>query len=206
MTFWPWWLSAITLGAITTGFWLVHNRPLGVSGSWARLILRHYDKQRDQAESPFRNNPELLKDALMEATIEEFGEQAVRQALATSHTSQSPLPKVPVRTSWTAHLSFLVMLVVGGLIASIWGGDYQVQFDLGEIHRNFFGAGISYWFTLLVGGAMIGFGTQLSGGCTSGHALSGCSRLVPASLIATVTFFASAVVTSILISYLQGGS
>jgi uncharacterized membrane protein YedE/YeeE len=84
-------------------------------------------------------------------------------------------------------------------------GDYQPRFNLGELHSQLFGTGMGYIITLFAGGAMVGFGTQLGGGCTSGHGLSGCSRLVPASLIATAAFFGTAVVVSLLI-HLFGGA
>lgn len=40
-------------------------------------------------------------------------------------------------------------------------------------------------------GLLVGFGTQLGSGCTSGHGVCGISRLSPRSIIATMTFIAS---------------
>jgi uncharacterized membrane protein YedE/YeeE len=48
---------------------------------------------------------------------------------------------------------------------------------------------------LLVGGLLVGFGTRLGSGCTSGHAVCGVSRLSPRSLVATAVFMATAVIT-----------
>ncbi|WWC58631.1 uncharacterized protein I303_101175 [Kwoniella dejecticola CBS 10117] len=45
-------------------------------------------------------------------------------------------------------------------------------------------------------GALVGFGSRLGSGCTSGHMLCGVSRLSPRSLIATITFFATAVLSA----------
>lgn len=42
---------------------------------------------------------------------------------------------------------------------------------------------------ILVGGFLVGFGTRYAGGCTSGHAIMGLSRLSLASLVATIGFF-----------------
>jgi uncharacterized membrane protein YedE/YeeE len=39
-----------------------------------------------------------------------------------------------------------------------------------------------------IGGLMVGFGTRLGSGCTSGHGICGIARLSPRSLAATVTF------------------
>lgn len=66
-----------------------------------------------------------------------------------------------------------------------------------EFHR-FFGEGWGAVGVLFVGGILVGFGTRWSGGCTSGHGLSGCGRLQVPSLVATGTFFGVAILTSFL--------
>ena len=53
---------------------------------------------------------------------------------------------------------------------------------------------------LLFGGKMVGFGTQMAGGCTSGHGLSGSAQLIPASLLSTAIFFGSATLLTILMN------
>lgn len=54
-----------------------------------------------------------------------------------------------------------------------------------------------YW-TLIVAGLLVGFGTVLGSGCTSGHGVCGISRLSPRSLIATITFMAAGVLSVIV--------
>jgi uncharacterized membrane protein YedE/YeeE len=44
------------------------------------------------------------------------------------------------------------------------------------------------WPLMLVAGFLVGFGTRMGNGCTSGHGVCGLSRLSPRSLVATVTF------------------
>ena len=51
---------------------------------------------------------------------------------------------------------------------------------------------------LVAGGILVGFGTRLGNGCTSGHGLCGLSRLSPRSLVAVLTFMASGAVSSYL--------
>jgi uncharacterized membrane protein YedE/YeeE len=51
---------------------------------------------------------------------------------------------------------------------------------------------------LLVSGVLIGFGAKVAGGCTSGNGLSGTAALSPASLAATATFFATAIVVTFI--------
>ncbi len=55
---------------------------------------------------------------------------------------------------------------------------------------------------LLGAGVLIGYGAKLAGGCTSGNGLSGNAILSPASLVATGTFFGTAIAVSFLIEAL----
>jgi hypothetical protein len=57
---------------------------------------------------------------------------------------------------------------------------------------------------VIAGGLLVGFGTRLGGGCTSGHGVCGLARLSPRSLVATALFMATAVVTSFLLRHAIG--
>ena len=48
---------------------------------------------------------------------------------------------------------------------------------------------------LALAGLLVGFGTRLSGGCTSGHGVCGLSRLSVRSLVAVLTFMVAAAIT-----------
>ena len=61
------------------------------------------------------------------------------------------------------------------------------------------------WPLLVIGGLLVGFGTQLGSGCTSGHGVCGIARFSKRSLVATVTFMATAVLTVFLVRHLFGG-
>jgi uncharacterized membrane protein YedE/YeeE len=52
---------------------------------------------------------------------------------------------------------------------------------------------------LLASGVLIGLGTKIAGGCTSGNGLSGVSMTSPAALAATATFFGTAIVVTFVI-------
>jgi len=54
---------------------------------------------------------------------------------------------------------------------------------------------------LAVAGALVGAGTTLAGGCTSGHGICGLARLSPSSLAATLVFMATAVATVFVIRH-----
>lgn len=58
---------------------------------------------------------------------------------------------------------------------------------------------------LIVAGLLVGFGTRLGNGCTSGHGVCGVARLSPRSLAATATFMASAGVTVFILRHVIGG-
>jgi uncharacterized protein len=48
------------------------------------------------------------------------------------------------------------------------------------------------WAVIIAAGLLVGFGTRLGGGCTSGHGVCGMARLSPRSIVATLVFMATA--------------
>ncbi len=58
---------------------------------------------------------------------------------------------------------------------------------------------------LIVAGLLVGFGTRLGNGCTSGHGVCGMARLSPRSIAATATFMASAAATVFILRHVIGG-
>lgn len=73
-------------------------------------------------------------------------------------------------------IAFVAGLVAGGLL-------YQWATGMPLIERNDFPT----WMTILAG-LLVGFGTRLGGGCTSGHGVCGISRVSKRSILATLTF------------------
>lgn len=57
------------------------------------------------------------------------------------------------------------------------------------------------WPTILGAGLIVGFGTRLGSGCTSGHGVCGISRLSPRSIIATLAFMGAGFATTYLIRH-----
>lgn len=57
---------------------------------------------------------------------------------------------------------------------------------------------------VIAAGLLVGFGTRLGGGCTSGHGVCGLARLSPRSLAATGTFMAAAIATRFVVHHLIG--
>ena len=83
---------------------------------------------------------------------------------------------------------FLVGLILGPLIYSLISGQ-EVIISIS-----------SSLILLIIAGALVGFGTRLSSGCTSGHGISGISRFSLRSIIATITFM----IVGILIVLITG--
>ncbi|HIF20499.1 MAG TPA: YeeE/YedE family protein [Gemmatimonadetes bacterium] len=55
-------------------------------------------------------------------------------------------------------------------------------------------------------GALVGYGTRLGSGCTSGHGVCGLTRFSPRSLVATLTFMGTGFVTATLLGLIGGAS
>jgi uncharacterized protein len=63
----------------------------------------------------------------------------------------------------------------------------------------------SNWTVIVVAGLLVGFGTRLGGGCTSGHGICGMARLSPRSIAATIVFMVTAIVTVAVTRHVLGG-
>ena len=57
---------------------------------------------------------------------------------------------------------------------------------------------------LIIAGLLVGFGTRLGSGCTSGHGVCGVSRLSQRSIVATMTFMAAGILTIFVVRQLGG--
>lgn len=59
---------------------------------------------------------------------------------------------------------------------------------------------------LIVAGLLVGFGTRMGNGCTSGHGVCGIGRLSMRSLVAVITFMATAIATTFLVRHVWGAA
>ncbi len=106
---------------------------------------------------------------------------------------------------------------VSGIAAGLWwgeGGDrvWRLLFLIGLI------VGSGAWVALggaaplgrpgfpvpllVIGGLLVGYGTALSGGCTSGHGVCGMARVSPRSITATAVFLVVAVATTFVVRHM----
>jgi len=91
--------------------------------------------------------------------------------------------------SW--RVLFLSGIVLGPLIASLFASYLPENIELS-------------WTTVIVGAFLVGFGTNLAGGCTSGHGICGVGRFSMRSIWATVVFISVAMMTVFVTHYLTG--
>jgi uncharacterized membrane protein YedE/YeeE len=61
------------------------------------------------------------------------------------------------------------------------------------------------WLLIVAAGLLVGFGTRLGGGCTSGHGVCGMARLSRRSIVATIVFMVSAVIVVAVVRHGPGG-
>jgi hypothetical protein len=61
------------------------------------------------------------------------------------------------------------------------------------------------WWVVIGAGLLVGFGSRMGNGCTSGHGVCGIARLSPRSIAATVVFMATAVITVAVVRHGWGG-
>ena len=96
------------------------------------------------------------------------------------------LPPWQKETGW--RLWFLIGLVVSAPLWKLFGGHVYIQLDTPLI-------------VLAIAGLLVGHGTQLGGGCTSGHGICGNARLSVRSIVATLVFMTTAGITVFLVRH-----
>ncbi|RUL77655.1 YeeE/YedE family protein [Dyella choica] len=106
--------------------------------------------------------------------------------------------------------------IAAGLVSGVSPGDraWRVSFLLGLV-----AAPVALWWWpgtrvgvpqvgwpwMLAAGLLVGVGTRLGRGCTSGHGVCGVARLSPRSMVATVVFMLTAMATVFVVRHIIGG-
>lgn len=87
----------------------------------------------------------------------------------------------PVKGDTQWRVLFIVGLFLGGIV-------------MGQLNPKVFENTVtSEMWTTAAAGLLVGFGTILGSGCTSGHGVCGISRMSPRSLVATIVFMAAGI-------------
>lgn len=96
----------------------------------------------------------------------------------------------PVATDWLWRALFVLGVVLSPLVASVFMGELPTV----TITKN--------PFVLLIAGLIVGVGTVIGNGCTSGHGVCGLPRLSMRSIVATGTFMLTAAITVFVVRHL----
>jgi uncharacterized protein len=86
-------------------------------------------------------------------------------------------------------VTFLIGLVLGAVLWRTVSGPLPVQMQAQGLQ-------------LILAGLLVGYGTRLGSGCTSGHGVCGMARLSPRSITATLVFIGSGIVTVYLLRHI----
>jgi uncharacterized protein len=89
-------------------------------------------------------------------------------------------------------IAFLAGLIGAPWLYALFGGTPAIRLD----------ASVPL---ILIGGLLVGFGTRLGAGCTSGHGICGIARLSVRSIVATCVFMAAGFVTVFITHHVAGG-
>lgn len=99
----------------------------------------------------------------------------------------------------TADVPWVRAAFIGGLLA----GGALLRLTAPSVFDTSSGPS---WVVAIPAGLLVGFGTQLGNGCTSGHGVCGVGRLSVRSLVATGVFMLSGFVTVFVVRHLLGGN
>lgn len=98
----------------------------------------------------------------------------------------------PKKTDWIWRAAFIVGILIGPVIVRLLGGGPSTVTIEPALP------------ILVIAGLLVGYGVRAGNGCTSGHGVCGLARGSGRSLVATVTFFATAVVTVFIVRHIGG--
>ena len=104
--------------------------------------------------------------------------------------------------SWRVLL--LAGIVIGGALSALAAGSYQPTSTYGTFTATIGATWGVGGLILFLAGTLIGYGARLGGGCTSGHGMCGMAMGSPASIVATMTFMATAVAVAKITAALIG--
>jgi uncharacterized membrane protein YedE/YeeE len=100
-----------------------------------------------------------------------------RRVAGVSGIASGILPPWNQESGW--RLSFVLGLLLSAPLYSFFVQSLTIKLD-------------ASWVQLLIAGVLVGYGSRLGGGCTSGHGVCGIARLSLRSVVATLVFMAVA--------------
>jgi uncharacterized membrane protein YedE/YeeE len=95
------------------------------------------------------------------------------------------------RHDWTERAALIAGLVVAPAVAALWIGGAQTHLT-------------GNWLVIVAAGLLVGIGTRLANGCTSGHGVCGISRLSLRGIVATAFYIGAGGLTVVLFKHVLG--
>ncbi|MBR59135.1 MAG: hypothetical protein CMH54_14090 [Myxococcales bacterium] len=126
-----------------------------------------------------------------------FGISTGFETLCSLFSRQPYFQRERLKRRW--RLPFFLGLILGGVLSAVMAGGIETSWALGRFDALIDqGRGFkAVW--MLIGGFLVGFGTRLAGGCTSGHGIFGLANFEKASLVTVLCFMAAGVASTQLI-------
>jgi hypothetical protein len=101
---------------------------------------------------------------------------------------------ISAMSDWTWRLAFVGGLIVAPLLLQVLTGEQVLQTVSSNVPM------------MIIAGLLVGAGTAIGSGCTSGHGVCGLARLSPRSLAAVATFMTAAGATVFILRHVLGGA
>lgn len=104
--------------------------------------------------------------------------------------------------------------IVGSLLTQISGNGWRWMFVIGLVLGPLLVAPSGYllpqvdasWWMMIVGGLLVGFGSSIGSGCTSGHGICGIGRLSMRSISSVIVFMVVAALSVFVIRHILGAA
>lgn len=187
---WPGWLAGAAISGLVVTLLLLRNRQLSVSFCYGYIT----DRVTDWSEAISRP-----------------------AAVATDSGPAFPLPSVAnlklpkgvvMEPDWS--MWFLAGIFMGGLVAGVLsrrisGAPLDLSFAYAGFDALWKLGPLAKAGLLFAGGLLVGFGTRMAGGCTSGHAIVGAPALQKASLLAMCAFLGTGTAVAWILHFALGG-
>ncbi|MBK9258655.1 MAG: YeeE/YedE family protein [Polyangiaceae bacterium] len=220
---WPGWVGGGVISAVVVTLLLTRNRQLGVSFCYAFSIDRVNDwfeyrakKASPAAAFPMPTEPLPLPAGGPVASAAIDAESALPKNPADfPMPGEFPMPgafptpssssggsTIQDESSWP--MVFLGGIFLGGIVSGILsrafsGAPLALNFDYAGFDALWKIGPVAKTAVLLAGGILVGFGTRMAGGCTSGHAIMGAPGLQKASILAMCVFMGVGVAATFLL-------
>lgn len=205
---WPGWVGGAVISAVVVTLLMTRNRQLGVSSCYAFAIDRAndwFEDRKKKTEPPASAFP-IPATAPVSDNPDEFPNPAdFPMPGAFPMPSANASSTIQDESSWPT--VFLGGILLGGIVSGILARTFSstslaLNFDYAGFDALWKLSPLAKAAVLFGGGILVGFGTRMGGGCTSGHAITGAPGLQKASIIAMCVFMGVGIAATFLLNAL----